>query len=64
MKVIITGVKNIAELNTSNLNESNCFCSAFVPQLKILSLVDIFVSHCGMNSLNGILYTNFSIIGF
>jgi len=61
-KALITGVSESLREETQSLDLSHCILTSFAPQLHILSISDIFISHCGMNSLNESLYFGVPII--
>ncbi|MEM1486014.1 nucleotide disphospho-sugar-binding domain-containing protein [Oscillospiraceae bacterium PP1C4] len=49
-----TVILNTGKINPNSLGKipQNIHAYSFVPQLEVLSKVDIFLTHCGMNSVN------------
>ena len=49
-----TVILNTGRINPNSLGKipSNIFAYSFVPQIEVLGKVDIFLTHCGMNSVN------------
>jgi len=49
-----TVILNTGRINPNSLGKipSNIFAYSFVPQIEVLGKVDVFLTHCGMNSVN------------
>lgn len=47
-------ILNTGKINPQKLGEipDNIYAYSFVPQIEVLSKVDLFITHCGMNSIN------------
>lgn len=50
----LTVILNTGKINPQMLGEipDNIYAYSFVPQIEVLSNVDLFFTHCGMNSIN------------
>lgn len=58
----ISGTEN--QVNVEALGApTNCLVRSFVPQLAVLGRVDVFLSHCGANSLHEALWAGVPILG-
>ncbi len=51
-------ILNTGKISPSTLGElpDNIYAYSFVPQIEVLSHADVFLTHCGMNSINEALY--------
>jgi len=57
----IAGTEDILDMKLLN-PPSNCTVSSYVPQLEILKHANVFVSHCGANSLHESLWSGVPIV--
>ena len=61
-RAVLTGFSDSIRTTMENADKAVDFslflCTPFAPQLHILSIADVFISHCGMNSLNGSFHWN------
>ena len=57
-------ILNTGKVDPSSLGSipSNIFAYPFVPQVEVLSHADVFLTHCGMNSINEALYAGVPMV--
>ncbi|MBQ5330696.1 MAG: hypothetical protein J6F31_05550 [Oscillospiraceae bacterium] len=57
-------ILNTGKVDPSTLGSipSNIFAYPFVPQVEVLSHADVFLTHCGMNSINEALYAGVPMV--
>lgn len=58
---VILNTGRIAPASLGKL-PANIFAYSFVPQLEVLSHADVFLTHCGMNSVNEALYAGVPMV--
>lgn len=57
-------ILNTGKINPDSLGNipDNIYAYSFVPQIEVLENVDVFLTHCGMNSINEAMYTGVPMV--
>lgn len=57
-------ILNTGKINPDSLGKipDNIYAYSFVPQIEVLENVDVFLTHCGMNSINEAMYTGVPMV--
>lgn len=57
-------ILNTGKINPESLGKipENIYAYSFVPQIEVLENVDVFLTHCGMNSINEAMHTGVPMV--